>query len=259
MTYHQVCSNSNTTSGTGTLYPSGAPELAPIFFTWQGLCSSSCQITCLHVFSSVLWCRYDFHVKTMFNLSWLPRLLWGFMFYLCYLYLFKYTGVQHDFHIRWCSCRLTVAWRVSHVKQELLTTPEHLNSPPVYSGVCIARSLVFCATLCRSLFVFLSFFFWPLYSLSFFDLRLLITPLVSSNLFTVKWWQLYGILWVGCYGGLMPLLTIFQWYHGGRIIGEWNQEKTSNLFTIIFYHIKLYHWHFAMGGNWTSLTSDFKP
>jgi signal transduction histidine kinase len=24
-----------------------------------------------------------------------------FMFYLCYLYLFTYTGVQHDFHIRW--------------------------------------------------------------------------------------------------------------------------------------------------------------
>ena len=33
---------------------------------------------------------------------------------------------------------------------------------------------------CRSLFVLLSFFFWPLCCLSF-DLRILITPLVSSN------------------------------------------------------------------------------
>ena len=33
----------------------------------------------------------------------------------------------------------------------------------------------------RSLFVILFFFFWPLCYLSFFDLRILITPLVSSN------------------------------------------------------------------------------
>ena len=34
---------------------------------------------------------------------------------------------------------------------------------------------------CRSLFVLLSFFFWPLWCLFFFDIRILITPLVSSN------------------------------------------------------------------------------
>jgi hypothetical protein len=34
---------------------------------------------------------------------------------------------------------------------------------------------------CRSLFVLLYFFFWPLYCVSFFYLRLLIIPLVSSN------------------------------------------------------------------------------
>jgi len=44
---------------------------------------------------------------------------------------FTYTGVWHDFHIRWCSCRLAVTGRVSHVhmKQELLTPSEHLSSP----------------------------------------------------------------------------------------------------------------------------------
>jgi len=34
---------------------------------------------------------------------------------------------------------------------------------------------------CRSLFVLLSFFFWPLCCLFFFDIRILITPLVSST------------------------------------------------------------------------------
>jgi hypothetical protein len=33
------------------------------------------------------------------------------------------------------------------------------------------------------LFVLLYFFFWPLYCLSFCDLRLLIIPLVSSSIF----------------------------------------------------------------------------
>ena len=46
----------------------------------------------------------------------------------------------------------------------------------------VVQSLVFCVMFCRSLFVFLSFFFWPLYWLSFSDIRFLIAPLVSSNL-----------------------------------------------------------------------------
>ena len=78
---------------------------------------------------------------------------------------------------------------------------------PGFNWVHIARSLVFCVMLCRSLFVFVSFFFWPLCCLSFlwplcclsffwpvcclsffwpvcclsFDLRLLLTLLVYYN------------------------------------------------------------------------------
>ena len=52
---------------------------------------------------------------------------------------------------------------------------------PVFSGIRVTRSLVLWRMFCRSLFVFLSFFFWPLCRLLFFDLRILITPLVSSN------------------------------------------------------------------------------
>ena len=43
--------------------------------------------------------------------------------------------------------------------------------------------LVFCVVFCRSLFVLFPFFFWLLCCLPFFDLRILITTLVSSRLF----------------------------------------------------------------------------
>jgi hypothetical protein len=58
----------------------------------------------------------------------------------------------------------------------------HLSSPPVFSGVRVARSLVFCVMFCRSSFVLLSFFHWPFYCLPSFNLQFLIIPLVSSNL-----------------------------------------------------------------------------
>ena len=34
-----------------------------------------------------------------------------FSCFICYLYLFKHTGVQHDFHIIYFSCHLTVTRR----------------------------------------------------------------------------------------------------------------------------------------------------
>ena len=65
--------------------------------------------------------------------------------------------------------------RVPLVKQELLILPEHLSSPPCYS------IFSFICMFCRSLFVLLYFFFWSLSCLFFFDIRILITPLVSPN------------------------------------------------------------------------------
>jgi hypothetical protein len=43
---------------------------------------------------------------------------------LCYLYLFTYTGVQHDFHVRWYLCYFTVARQVLLMEQELTTLPQ---------------------------------------------------------------------------------------------------------------------------------------
>jgi len=74
-------------------------------------------------------------------------------------------------------------WRVPHEEQELSTLPENLWLPQVFSGVRVVLSLASCMVFCRSWFVPFSFFIWPLYCLSFYDLRLLIMmiPLVSSN------------------------------------------------------------------------------
>ena len=77
------------------------------------------------------------------------------------------------------SCRLTVARRVSLVQQEVLTLPNHLSSLHVYSEVRVARSLVFCVVFCKSVFVLFSFGHGVV--CVFFDIRILITPLVLSS------------------------------------------------------------------------------
>jgi hypothetical protein len=60
--------------------------------------------------------------------------------------------VQHDSHMKWCSCGLTVTRRVSLVEQELLTTPELLSSSTVFSRAHVATYLVFWVVFCRSLY-----------------------------------------------------------------------------------------------------------
>jgi hypothetical protein len=95
--------------------------------------------------------RYEFRVKRCsFRL---------YYYLLCRRFTFYY--------LFWC--HLKVTRRVAIVEQELLTLPEHLRSPRLFCGVRVARSLVFCVVFCRSLFVLLSFF----------DLQILITTLVS--------------------------------------------------------------------------------
>ena len=72
--------------------------------------------------------------------------------------------------------------RVPLVKQELPTLPEHLSSPPTFDGVRVTRSLVLYVCFvdhCLSFCIY--FFIWPLCCLFFFDLRILITPLVSQD------------------------------------------------------------------------------
>ena len=49
---------------------------------------------------------------------------------------------------------LPVTWRVLHVEQELLTIPYHSSLPPVFSGVRVARSFVFCVVFLDHCFLF---------------------------------------------------------------------------------------------------------
>ena len=63
--------------------------------------------------------------------------------------------------------------------KELLTLPNHSSSPPNLSAVRVTRSFVFCVMFCRSFFVPLSFYFWPLCCLSFLLIK--IAHLVFSN------------------------------------------------------------------------------
>ena len=86
--------------------------------------------------------------------------------------------------------------RVPLAVQELLTLPEHLSSPPVFSGVRVIQSLVLCITVCivdHFVCPFV-FFFCPLFCLFFFDIWIPITPLVSNlTLNSYHWVTSYSI------------------------------------------------------------------
>ena len=58
-----------------------------------------------------------------------------------------------------------VTRRVPLVEQEL---PEHLRSPPVFSGVRVDRFLVFCIVFCTSLFVLFLFGYCIVYPSSIY-------------------------------------------------------------------------------------------
>jgi len=57
----------------------------------------------------------------------------------------------YDISIGFWNCSASVVFFCSMVDQELLTLLEHLNSPPVFSGVRVTRSLDFCVVFCTSL------------------------------------------------------------------------------------------------------------
>jgi hypothetical protein len=84
------------------------------------------------------------------------------------------------------------------------------------SGFYVAQSLVFCVMFCRSLFVIFSFFFWPLCCLSFFDLRILINPLVSSS-------SSYNVF--------------IRSNSHNTVVAYWTQEKPSSICFTRFWYI----------------------
>ena len=83
--------------------------------------------------------------------------------------------------------------RLTNFSLNLPSTGVHTS----FSGVRVSQSLVFCVVFCRSLFVPLSDY-WPLYYMSLYNLRPLITAVVSSNFWPLSCLSLYD-LW--------PLIT----------------------------------------------------
>jgi len=84
-----------------------------------------------------------------------------------------------------------VTRRVPLAEHELLTIPKHLCSLPDFSGARVGWSLVFCVAFCRSLFVLLSYFFWPFCCLSFFDYGF-------HSFFNLPLWYLQTLLLTLC-------------------------------------------------------------
>lgn len=60
------------------------------------------------------------------------------------MYLFTFTAVQHDFHIRWHLCHSTLTQPVPMVEQELFTLPEHTSSPQGLMGSVLLISCFLC-------------------------------------------------------------------------------------------------------------------
>ena len=68
------------------------------------------------------------------------------------------VSTSRSFCHSWLICGFVtrVTRGVPLVERELLALPEHPNSPPVFSGVDVAGSFVFCVVFCRSSFVIFS-------------------------------------------------------------------------------------------------------
>jgi len=92
------------------------------------------------MFSRFSFRFYDFRVETMFGSS-LPLFVLSGVRVLLMLFVCIYGYAQHYFHIRWCSCRLTVTQWVELLVQELLTLTEFI--PGFKAGWCFLCTVFF--------------------------------------------------------------------------------------------------------------------
>jgi hypothetical protein len=81
------------------------------------------------------------------------------MEYLCHGWNTSWS-FPHSWIITGFLTRLTL--QVPQVEQKLFIFPEHLSSPPLFYWRSCYSTFSFMCMICRSLFVFLYFFFWPL-------------------------------------------------------------------------------------------------
>ena len=103
-----------------------------------------------------------------------------------------------------------------------------MSSPPVFSEVRVNRSLVLCVMFCRSLFVLLYFFIWPLCCLFFFGLRILITSLWYLQTFLDRRWMDYSNCLAGGIGLSFIALATFS-FPIEHIVSRLRQSKYCNM------------------------------
>ena len=134
---------------------------------------------------------------------------------------------DHDLHIRWCSCRLTLSWRVSLVKHELFT---HGGTwvQSVSNGVHFAQSLVFvlhfinhclyiCVLFLLSIILYLlvnlnSCFFYNV--VNGIELNwILVFNATFSNISAISWRPVL-VIFITC--GCEPSAPFFVIYKAGR-------------------------------------------
>ena len=124
------------------------------------------------------------------------------------------VGLSFVFLDRWTGFVTKLTRRVSLVEQELPTLPEHLSSPPVFSGVRVTRSLVLCVCFVDRCFVLLYFFFWPLCCPFFFDIWYLQSLVISPWMYLQKIGKPYNLKVFGSKKtkeGLIRLANILQY------------------------------------------------
>jgi hypothetical protein len=141
---------------------------APVVFIWFWLFFS-----CLRRMGGGLAC-----MVLLQSPPWLGWPLWNICVTNYHRYVPLIVNTSRSFPHSWLITGFVTRLKrlVPLVEQELLTLPEHL-SLPVFSGVRVTRSLALYVCFVDHC---LYFFCWPLCCL-FFDLCILITPLVSSN------------------------------------------------------------------------------
>jgi hypothetical protein len=149
-------------------------------------------------------------------------------------YLFTFIGVRIYLLIRLCSVRLTITYTTGNItgartayhdrqhyrsknclprqaillKQELLTTTGNTTGARTaypsgtpdfttgFSEVTVDNFFIFYVMFCQLLFFVLTIFFWSLYYLFVFNLRLIISPLVFSYFFSSTLFDILSTIFI---------------------------------------------------------------
>jgi len=130
---------------------------------------SFCSITCLHVYFLLPFIPSAVSIKTIFACF----ILYKFHI-LCMLFVFIY--------VHWCPSwylyQITVVFSNSNMTGSTSGegTANSFEITRIFGEVRVAQSLVFSVVFSRLFLVLLPLFYWALYWLSLFDLRVLISP-----------------------------------------------------------------------------------